>query len=61
MHVRMYNTLLAVSVQLTSAKVGDGGFCIVKGSHKANFPCPPDMVVSVSTAFPNLTTRTHKH
>jgi hypothetical protein len=44
-HGRMYNTLLACSVQLTSTKAGDGGFCIVKGSHKSNFVCPPDMVV----------------
>mmetsp|Transcript_25187 Transcript_25187/g.42172 ORF Transcript_25187/g.42172 Transcript_25187/m.42172 type:complete len:354 (-) Transcript_25187:97-1158(-) len=43
-HGRMYNTLLAVSVALTDTHQGDGGFCIVKGSHKSNFPCPPDMV-----------------
>jgi len=43
-HGRMYNTLLAVSVALSDTNPGDGGFCIVKGSHKANFPMPADMV-----------------
>mmetsp|Transcript_41289 Transcript_41289/g.78930 ORF Transcript_41289/g.78930 Transcript_41289/m.78930 type:complete len:337 (+) Transcript_41289:158-1168(+) len=47
-HGRIYNTLLAVSVQLTPSLPGDGGFCIVKGSHKSNFPCPPDMVNGVT-------------
>lgn len=32
--------LLAVSLFLTDVKAGDGGFCIVPGSHKSNFPCP---------------------
>jgi len=33
--------LMAVSVALTDTKAGDGGFCVLPGSHKANFPCPP--------------------
>ncbi len=23
---------------------GDGGFVVVKGSHKSNFPAPPEMI-----------------
>eukprot|EP00238_Polyblepharides_amylifera_P013672 CAMPEP_0196593796 /NCGR_PEP_ID=MMETSP1081-20130531/76607_1 /TAXON_ID=36882 /ORGANISM="Pyramimonas amylifera, Strain CCMP720" /LENGTH=316 /DNA_ID=CAMNT_0041917883 /DNA_START=293 /DNA_END=1243 /DNA_ORIENTATION=- len=41
---RLYTNLLAVSVQLTDINPGDGGFCIVKGSHKAAFPTPPEMI-----------------
>lgn len=37
---RMRNTLLGVSVALTDSNSGDGGFCILRGSHKSNFPCP---------------------
>ena len=40
---RMYNRLLAVSVALTRTEPGDGGFCVVRGSHKANLPCPPEV------------------
>ena len=39
----MWNTLLAVSVVLVDHNEGDGGFCVVRGSHKLNFPVPPDM------------------
>ena len=28
-------------LQLTDAPAGAGGFCVVPGSHKANFPVPP--------------------
>ncbi len=37
---RMYNGLTVVAWQLTDVKAGDGGFCCVPGSHKANYPCP---------------------
>ena len=33
--------LLTVCMQLTPSRAGDVGFCIVPGSHKANFPVPP--------------------
>ena len=33
--------LLTVCMQLTPSRAGDGGFCVVPGSHKANFPVPP--------------------
>ncbi|CAE8635309.1 unnamed protein product [Polarella glacialis] len=35
-----FNSLLAMSVQLTDHNAGDGGFCVVRGSHKMNFPVP---------------------
>ena len=33
--------LLTVCMQLTPSRAGDGGFCVVPGSHKANFAVPP--------------------
>lgn len=38
---KIHNQLLTVCVQLTDTAPGDGGFCIVPGSHKSNFPIPP--------------------
>jgi ectoine hydroxylase-related dioxygenase (phytanoyl-CoA dioxygenase family) len=38
-----FNTLLAVSVQLVDHNPGDGGFCVLPGSHKLNFPVPNDI------------------
>lgn len=32
--------LLTVSVALSDVRAGDGGFCVVPGSHKSNFPPP---------------------
>ena len=49
---KMHNALLAASLALTPTAVGDGGFCILPGSHKANFPCPPE--IKVRAAVPNL-------
>merc|ERR1719253_1811659 len=40
----MQLSLLAVAVQLTDVNEGEGGFCIIKGSHKSNFPCPKSVV-----------------
>eukprot|EP00928_Gymnodinium_smaydae_P072571 TRINITY_DN55910_c0_g1_i1.p1 TRINITY_DN55910_c0_g1~~TRINITY_DN55910_c0_g1_i1.p1 ORF type:complete len:356 (-),score=63.35 TRINITY_DN55910_c0_g1_i1:74-1069(-) len=40
----IYNSLLAMSVQLSDHNPGDGGFCVVRGSHKINFPVPEAMV-----------------
>lgn len=39
-HGHMRNQLLTVCMQLSEAGDGDGGFCAVPGSHKANFPVP---------------------
>lgn len=36
--------LMACSVVLTDHNAGDGGFCIVPGSHKSNFKMPDGMV-----------------
>ena len=37
----MRNQLLTVCMQLSDAGPGDGGFCVVPGSHKSNFSVPP--------------------
>jgi len=37
----MRNQLLTVCMQLTHAAAGDGGFCVVPGSHKSNVAVPP--------------------
>lgn len=41
---QIYNSLLAMSVQLSDHNAGDGGFCVLPGSHKMNFPTPVDLV-----------------
>jgi len=40
----IYNSLLAMSVVLTDHNAGDGGFCVVRGSHKINYPVPEALV-----------------
>jgi len=40
----LFNSLLAMSVQLSDHNAGDGGFCVVRGSHKANFPMPRSFI-----------------
>jgi len=45
------NTLLAVSFQLTDHNKGDGGFCVVPGSHKINFSPPEDMMIGRDEEF----------
>jgi len=47
----IWTTLLAVSVQLTDHNPGDGGFCVLRGSHKLNLPVPKDVATGVSPAF----------
>jgi hypothetical protein len=42
------NSLLACSVVLSPHPVGSGGFAVVRGSHKANFRAPPDMIDGVA-------------
>jgi hypothetical protein len=37
------NGLTVFSYALTDVQPGDGGFCCVPGSHKANFPCPAEV------------------
>ena len=36
----IYNSLLAVAVQLSDHNQGDGGFTVLPGSHKGNIPIP---------------------
>lgn len=40
---RIHSGLTVVIYALTDAGPGDGGFCCVPGSHKANLPVPPPM------------------
>merc|ERR1719183_2954282 len=35
-----FNSLVAMSVQLSDHDSGDGGFCVVRGSHKMKFALP---------------------
>ncbi|CAJ1418939.1 unnamed protein product [Effrenium voratum] len=37
---QFYNSLMGMSVQLVDHRKGDGGFCVIRGSHKLNFPVP---------------------
>ena len=30
--------------ELTDVKAGDGGFCVIRGSHKINYPVPQEIV-----------------
>lgn len=56
-HGQMRNQLLTVCLQLSHAAPGDGGFCVVPGSHKANFPVPPVFAALQTRAA--LTSRPH--
>jgi len=47
----MWTSLLAVSIALAPVNPGDGGFCVVKGSHKMNFALPKHLANGESTAF----------
>ena len=42
-HENMYNGLTVVSWNLADTGPGLGGFCCIPGSHKANYPCPPEI------------------
>ncbi len=47
----IWNTLLAMSVCLSDAKAGDGGWCALRGSHKLNFPLSPEFAHGEIEAF----------
>lgn len=47
----LWTSLLAVSVHLVDHGPGDGGFCIVRGSHKLNFPVPADVASGSAPGF----------
>lgn len=40
----IFNSLLAMSVVLSDHNAGDGGFCVVRGSHKSSFPVPKEFI-----------------
>ena len=40
----IWNSLIAASFQLTDTNKGDGGFCVLPGSHKINFAPNEDMM-----------------
>ena len=37
---QMHNGLTVAAYQLADVNEGDGGLCLVPGSHKGNYPCP---------------------
>lgn len=43
-HGKIQSALLGVNVMLADHNAGDGGFCIVPGSHKSNFKMPNKMM-----------------
>jgi ectoine hydroxylase-related dioxygenase (phytanoyl-CoA dioxygenase family) len=43
-HGMIRSALMGCTIMLTDHNAGDGGFCIVPGSHKSNFKMPPGMV-----------------
>ena len=40
---RMYNGLTVVAWNLADTGPEQGGFCCIPGSHKVNYPCPPEI------------------
>ena len=36
--------MIACQYQLRDVNPGDGGFCVMPGSHKANYPCPQEIL-----------------
>jgi ectoine hydroxylase-related dioxygenase (phytanoyl-CoA dioxygenase family) len=40
----MRSGMIVMQYQLADVNEGDGGFCAVPGSHKANYPCPKDII-----------------
>ena len=47
---RFFNGLVTVAFELNDVPLGAGGFACVAGSHKGNFPLPPDWRVSKKQA-----------
>jgi hypothetical protein len=50
---QLWTSLLAVSFQLVDHNPGDGGFCIVRGSHKLNLPMPSEFINGASDVPPS--------
>jgi hypothetical protein len=51
---RMHNGLIVVSWMLTDTPPGGGGFICIPGSHKANYPTPPDAYAADSPLAVNV-------
>lgn len=47
----MYNGLIVASFALSEVGPGDGGFCVIPGSHKSGFRLPPD-IATITDATP---------
>jgi len=47
----IWNSLLAMEICLCDSNPGDGGFCVVKGSHKLNFAVPPEFATGNVDGF----------
>ena len=47
----IWTSLLGVSIALMDSEPGEGGFCLVPGSHKGKFPLPLDFRHGDSDAF----------
>ena len=39
----MHNGLTVAAWQLTDSNPGDGGLCLIPGSHKGNYACPQEV------------------
>jgi len=46
-----WNSLLGASVQLVDHNAGDGGFCVIRGSHKLNLAVPDSFANALDPAF----------
>ena len=40
---QMHNGLTVAAWQLSDVNPGDGGLCLIPGSHKGNYACPPEI------------------
>jgi ectoine hydroxylase-related dioxygenase (phytanoyl-CoA dioxygenase family) len=49
---KMFNGLVVVSYALSDVGPGDGGFCVIPGSHKSSFPAPQAIRSIVDATFP---------
>lgn len=47
----IWTSLLAAAVSLCDHNPGDGGFCVLRGSHKLNLTVPPDFAAGSCAAF----------
>ena len=48
---RFSNGLMAVNIALSDVAPGDGGFCVVRGSHKLSMAVPPEVKDGLADSF----------